>query len=178
MNIDDVGPAANSPPSQPPQQQQPQSSSAAAAAAKAAIGIVASTVHHQPLPFPLARPIDAHRDVPAALVIASATIDTVNDDEDGSVFSGTGTAERSTPSPLSASGRRSRLRTYGGDRSTTTTTTGFGGSGGGSIGSCSSSLSAQAFSTARRVSFPENDAELVTGYLEPANPWATGEQIC
>lgn len=27
----------------------------------------------------------------------------------------------------------------------------------------------------RRVSFPENDAELVTGYLEPANPWASGE---
>lgn len=26
----------------------------------------------------------------------------------------------------------------------------------------------------RRVSFPENDSELVTGYLEPANPWAQG----
>lgn len=29
--------------------------------------------------------------------------------------------------------------------------------------------------SSRRVSFPDNDSELVTGYLEPANPWATGE---
>lgn len=29
----------------------------------------------------------------------------------------------------------------------------------------------------RRVSFPDNDSELVTGYLEPANPWATGELL-
>lgn len=29
--------------------------------------------------------------------------------------------------------------------------------------------------SARRVSFPDNDSELVTGYLEPANPWATGK---
>lgn len=28
--------------------------------------------------------------------------------------------------------------------------------------------------SARRVSFPENDSELVTGYLEPADPWASG----
>lgn len=28
----------------------------------------------------------------------------------------------------------------------------------------------------RRVSFPENDSELVTGYLEPANPWASGKR--
>lgn len=27
----------------------------------------------------------------------------------------------------------------------------------------------------RRVSFPVNDCDLVTGYLEPANPWATGD---
>lgn len=33
----------------------------------------------------------------------------------------------------------------------------------------------KAYQTGRRVSFPENDSELVTGYLEPANPWATGE---
>lgn len=26
----------------------------------------------------------------------------------------------------------------------------------------------------RRVSFPVNDNDLVTGYLEPANPWASG----
>lgn len=31
------------------------------------------------------------------------------------------------------------------------------------------------YQTGRRVSFPENDSELVTGYLEPANPWATGK---
>lgn len=30
------------------------------------------------------------------------------------------------------------------------------------------------YSSARRVSFPENDSELVTGYLEPADPWASG----
>lgn len=30
------------------------------------------------------------------------------------------------------------------------------------------------YSSSRRVSFPENDSELVTGYLEPANPWACG----
>lgn len=27
----------------------------------------------------------------------------------------------------------------------------------------------------RRVSFPESDSDLVTGYLEPANPWAEGQ---
>lgn len=31
------------------------------------------------------------------------------------------------------------------------------------------------YQTSRRVSFPENDKELVTGYLEPADPWACGE---
>lgn len=30
------------------------------------------------------------------------------------------------------------------------------------------------YQASRRVSFPENDSELVTGYLEPANPWASG----
>lgn len=30
------------------------------------------------------------------------------------------------------------------------------------------------YQSSRRVSFPENDSELVTGYLEPANPWACG----
>lgn len=30
------------------------------------------------------------------------------------------------------------------------------------------------YSSSRRVSFPENDSELVTGYLEPADPWACG----
>lgn len=29
----------------------------------------------------------------------------------------------------------------------------------------------------RRVSFPESDRELVTGYLEPANPWEQGKTI-
>lgn len=29
----------------------------------------------------------------------------------------------------------------------------------------------------RRVSFPKSDSELVTGYLEPANPWQNGESI-
>lgn len=28
----------------------------------------------------------------------------------------------------------------------------------------------------RRVSFPKDDKKLVTGYLEPANPWAKGIQ--
>lgn len=31
------------------------------------------------------------------------------------------------------------------------------------------------YQSSRRVSFPENDSELVTGYLEPADPWACGE---
>lgn len=31
------------------------------------------------------------------------------------------------------------------------------------------------YQTGRRVSFPENDSDLVTGYLEPANPWASGK---
>lgn len=30
------------------------------------------------------------------------------------------------------------------------------------------------YQSTRRVSFPENDSELVTGYLEPADPWACG----
>lgn len=30
------------------------------------------------------------------------------------------------------------------------------------------------YHSSRRVSFPEHDSELVTGYLEPANPWACG----
>lgn len=30
------------------------------------------------------------------------------------------------------------------------------------------------YQSSRRVSFPENDSELVTGYLEPADPWAYG----
>lgn len=30
------------------------------------------------------------------------------------------------------------------------------------------------YNSSRRVSFPENDSELVTGYLEPADPWAFG----
>lgn len=30
------------------------------------------------------------------------------------------------------------------------------------------------YQSSRRVSFPENDSELVTGYLEPADPWACG----
>lgn len=30
------------------------------------------------------------------------------------------------------------------------------------------------YQSSRRVSFPENDSELVTGYLEPADPWASG----
>lgn len=30
------------------------------------------------------------------------------------------------------------------------------------------------YQSSRRVSFPENDKELVTGYLEPADPWACG----
>lgn len=30
------------------------------------------------------------------------------------------------------------------------------------------------YHSSRRVSFPENDKELVTGYLEPADPWASG----
>lgn len=30
------------------------------------------------------------------------------------------------------------------------------------------------YADCRRVSFPVNDCDLVTGYLEPANPWATG----
>lgn len=30
------------------------------------------------------------------------------------------------------------------------------------------------YNSSRRVSFPENDSELVTGYLEPADPWACG----
>lgn len=31
------------------------------------------------------------------------------------------------------------------------------------------------YNSSRRVSFPENDNELVTGYLEPADPWACGK---
>lgn len=31
------------------------------------------------------------------------------------------------------------------------------------------------YQSTRRVSFPENDSELVTGYLEPADPWACGK---
>lgn len=31
-------------------------------------------------------------------------------------------------------------------------------------------------SSSRRVSFAENDCDLVTGYLEPANPWASGRR--
>lgn len=31
------------------------------------------------------------------------------------------------------------------------------------------------YQSSRRVSFPENDSELVTGYLEPADPWACGK---
>lgn len=31
------------------------------------------------------------------------------------------------------------------------------------------------YNSSRRVSFPENDSELVTGYLEPADPWACGK---
>lgn len=30
------------------------------------------------------------------------------------------------------------------------------------------------YQSSRRVSFAENDCDLVTGYLEPANPWASG----
>lgn len=30
------------------------------------------------------------------------------------------------------------------------------------------------YNASRRVSFPENEKELVTGYLEPADPWASG----
>lgn len=30
------------------------------------------------------------------------------------------------------------------------------------------------YQSSRRVSFPENDSELVTGCLEPADPWACG----
>lgn len=33
------------------------------------------------------------------------------------------------------------------------------------------------YSSSRRVSFPEKDNELVTGYLEPADPWACGKCI-
>lgn len=33
------------------------------------------------------------------------------------------------------------------------------------------------YQSSRRVSFPENDSELVTGYLEPADPWACGKSI-
>lgn len=33
------------------------------------------------------------------------------------------------------------------------------------------------YNSSRRVSFPENDSELVTGYLEPADPWACGMYI-
>lgn len=29
--------------------------------------------------------------------------------------------------------------------------------------------------TNRSVSFPENDNQIVTGYLEPVNPWEYGE---
>lgn len=32
------------------------------------------------------------------------------------------------------------------------------------------------YQSCRRVSFPVNDCDLVTGYLEPANPWATGNK--
>lgn len=31
------------------------------------------------------------------------------------------------------------------------------------------------YENCRRVSFPKNDCDLVTGYLESANPWATGD---
>lgn len=34
------------------------------------------------------------------------------------------------------------------------------------------------YQSSRRVSFPENDKELVTGYLEPADPWACGKLKC
>lgn len=30
----------------------------------------------------------------------------------------------------------------------------------------------------RRVNFPTNDNHLITGYLEPANPWKFGEDKC
>lgn len=93
------------------------------------------------------------------------------DDDDtpaGDVFVG-----RSTPSPLSASGRRSRLRTTY-DRTGTCREWFSGSGGGGGSDGSTSSLSYGSYSAVRRVSFPENDAELVTGYLEPANPWATG----
>ncbi|KAG4080169.1 hypothetical protein HA402_008240 [Bradysia odoriphaga] len=33
------------------------------------------------------------------------------------------------------------------------------------------------YSDCRRVSFPVNDCDLVTGYLEPANPWATVKPV-
>lgn len=33
------------------------------------------------------------------------------------------------------------------------------------------------YESCRRVSFPVNDCDLVTGYLEPANPWATGKSF-
>jgi hypothetical protein len=29
----------------------------------------------------------------------------------------------------------------------------------------------------RKVSFPEDESRLVTGYLEPANPWEYGESL-
>jgi hypothetical protein len=29
----------------------------------------------------------------------------------------------------------------------------------------------------RKVSFPEEESRLVTGYLEPANPWEYGESL-
>jgi len=29
----------------------------------------------------------------------------------------------------------------------------------------------------RKVSFPEDDSHLVTGYLEPANPWEYGKRL-
>lgn len=38
-----------------------------------------------------------------------------------------------------------------------------------------SSLALTKKSSPRRVSFPANDNLLVTGYLEPANPWKLGE---
>ncbi|XP_060666418.1 mucin-2 isoform X1 [Drosophila nasuta] len=40
-----------------------------------------------------------------------------------------------------------------------------------------SSFAATATAMPRRVSFPESDKELVTGYLEPANPWEQAYQV-
>jgi hypothetical protein len=40
--------------------------------------------------------------------------------------------------------------------------------------SCSENLKVK---KPRKVSFPEEDSRLVTGYLEPANPWEYGKPL-